>query len=170
MSKTPMFLQFLNKERGVSDLLTSFSKSSDETTARAAKDMIKSPPDLDSFRDELKEAVIDILTNGLGDTFKAFVNDYMSALQEDYESKDTKNGMNMSHTATVADPDGPWIQGFICYNLCLYIKAFGLENVKMCRVCHKIFSHKGKWAVYCSDPCKKKGKEKREQEGKTGQA
>jgi len=65
---------------------------------------------------------------------------------------------NVSRYARVKNDKAPWIQGLICYNLCLYIKAYGLENVKSCKICGTFFNHKGKYAVYCSDSCKIQGK------------
>lgn len=151
-----MFLRFINRETGVSELLNSFAKSSDKKTADAAIESLKNIPDIEEFRQELEEAVRDLIQEGIGEEFKAFVNNFLSALEEDIITKDTSQGENRSQIARVKDIEGPWIQGFICYNLCLYIKAFGLENLKSCKVCEKLFAHKGKWAVYCSDLCKKK--------------
>jgi hypothetical protein len=154
--KTPMFLKFLNRELGVTDLLLSFSRSDDTKTVNAAKNAIGKPPDLEDFRKELGDAVEDLIKNGLSDELKAFANNYMACLEEDIETSDTPLGENRSHVARVIDETGPWVQGFICYNLCLYIKIFGLDELKKCRVCGKIFAHKGKFAVYCSEPCKTK--------------
>ena len=146
----------MNKEVGTVELLTSFARSPDEKTARAATKALTSTPDLGPFQKELKEAVDDLITEGAGEEFKAFVNHYMAALEEDLQIEDTPRGENRSQTARIKDETGPWIQGFICYNLCLYIKAFGLQDVKKCRVCGKVFAHKGQYAVYCSDQCKSK--------------
>ena len=158
--REPLFLRFINKELGVSDLLEAFSKTTEPSTLSAIDDARLEPPDIEPFRIEMIDAVRDLITTGIGDEFKAFVNHYMSdSLEEDVQHIDSQLGENVSRTARVLDSSSPWIQGFICYNLCLYIKAFGLENLKSCRVCDKFFNHKGKYAVYCSDPCKVKGKE-----------
>ena len=119
----------------------------------------ENPPNLDTFKKELREAVSDIITEGLAEEFAAFVNNYMeTSLVEDVESMNSSQGENISREARVRDENSPWIEGLICYNLCLYIKAFGLENLKKCRVCTKFFNHKGKYAVYCSDTCKSASK------------
>jgi hypothetical protein len=154
--KTPMFLKFLNKELGVMDLLSSFSRSDDTKTANAAKKALENPPDLEEFRKDLGDAVEDLIKEGLSEGIKAFANYFMTTLLEDVETSDTPMGENRSHIARVKDEHGPWVQGFICYNLALYIKMFGLDELKKCRVCGKIFAHKGKYAVYCSDQCKTK--------------
>jgi hypothetical protein len=157
--KEPLFVRFCNKEASVLDLLHSFSKSSDLFTSELAIKTIKNPPDMSQFHKELVDAVTDIIKTGPSEDFKAFVNHYMGeSLIEDYETRDTDLGENISRSARVVDENTPWVQGLVCYNLCLYIKAFGLEDLKKCKVCSKFFCHKGKWAVYCSDVCKKASK------------
>ena len=157
MEKDPLFLRYVNDEIDVMGMLLSFSRSKDSKTSSLAKDTINNPPDLTEFKQELKEAVDDIVTEGLDEGFRAFVNHYMSCLEEDVAIKETPLGENRSQFARVGDVEGPWVQGLVCYNLCLYIKAFGLQDLKKCKVCGKLFAHKGKYALYCSDPCKKKG-------------
>jgi hypothetical protein len=94
---------------------------------------------------------------GVGEEFKAFVNHYMEqSLEEDLTIEKGVHGENRSQVARIKDTEAPWVQAFICYNLCLYIKAFGMDDLKECKVCGKLFCHKGKWASYCSDSCKKK--------------
>ena len=83
------------------------------------------------------------------------------SLEEELEVSDSRFGENRTQIARIKDEQGPWVQGILCYNLCLYIKAFGLESLKSCRVCQKLFAHKGKWAVYCSDQCKKNKDQKK---------
>jgi hypothetical protein len=153
--KTPLFIRFLNNELSSGDLLTIFARSTDSHTAQIAIKAQDNPPNLDTFKKELKEAVSDIITEGLAEEFAAFVNNYMeTSLVEDVESMGTALGENISREARIQDEDSPWVQGLICYNLCLYIKGFGLESLKKCKVCSKFFNHKGKYAVYCSDACK----------------
>ena len=158
MSKIALFIRFINKEVSVSDILYSFSRSTDDVyTQNAIERALNSPPDLENFRKELAEAVSDLVKDGLGDEFKAFVNNYMeNALEEDLENKKSELGENISRNARVKDDSAQWVEALLCYNLCLYIKAFGLENLKQCRICNKYFDHKGKWAVYCNDSCKNK--------------
>jgi hypothetical protein len=155
MSKNPMYLKFLNREITVLEMLQSFSRSKDSYTSNAAVEATENPPDLEEFRKEFNDALTDVVKDGLGEEFKAFVNHYMeSTLEEDVETKKSQRGENVYRTARVKNKSGPWIQGVICYNLCLYIRAFGLSDLKMCKVCDKFFAHKGKYALYCSDVCK----------------
>ena len=161
--KNPLFLKFVNKEIGAKDLLMSFSGSPDPYTSKAALAAMDDVPDLEGFRKELSDAVNDLVKDGPGEEFKAFVNHYMeSSLEEDIETENSQFGENVNRRARVKDASQPWVQGILCYNLCLYIKAFGLEDLKSCRVCGKVFSHKGKYAVYCGDACKSNGKKKTE--------
>jgi len=167
-AREPLFLRFVNKEVGVFDLLHSFSKSPDLLTQNAIQSALSSPPDLESFRTELTDAVRDIITTGIGDEFKAFVNNYMAeSLEEDVQTADSKFGESISRSARVKDPSAPWIQGFLCYNLCLYVKAFGLEKLKSCKTCGKFFINQKKFeALFCSDSCKLKNKETKEPQKK----
>lgn len=167
MSSDPLFLRYINGDTDVSGMLLSFMKSKDKRTADAAEQTLKNVPDLSEFKKELTEAVEDIITEGLDEGFRAFVNHYMGTLEEDLDIKETPRGENRSQVARIGDEKGPWIQGFVCYNLCLYIKAFGLENLKRCP-CGKFFAHKGKYARYCSDPCKKKWGKSGQQTSKAG--
>jgi hypothetical protein len=154
--REPLFIRFLNKDLSAVDMLSIFSRSFDPYTAQAAAKAMDDPPDLEEFHHELLDAVRDLIRTGLGEEFKAFVNNYMAAsLVEDVETKDSKFGENVYRRARISNEEAPWVQGLVCYNLCLYIKAFGLEDLKICRVCNKIFAHKGKYAIYCSDACKK---------------
>jgi hypothetical protein len=156
-NKNPLFLRFINRESGVMDLLSSFSRVEHDYTAKAAVKAMQDPPDLESFRQELEEAVRDVVREGPGPEFSAFVNHYMEpSLMEEKVAKQTPRGENRMQVAYVKDDQAPWIQGLVCYNLCLYIKAFGTGDLKACRVCDKIFSNKGEYAVYCSEGCKRK--------------
>ena len=158
-NKNPLFLRFINRKVGIVDLLQTFAQSRDPMTAEAAKKALENPPDLDKFRNELEEAVRDLAKEGLGEEFKAFVNHYMEpSIVQTFDSEKTPFGENRYHSAFIKDINSTWVQGFICYNLCLYIKAFGLEELKICKTCGNIFCHKGKWAVYCEDICKSKKK------------
>ena len=159
--KDPLFLRFINKKIGVFDLLNSYASSLDPLTAETARNAMEDPPDLDEFRKELEDAVRDLAKEGLGEEFKAFVNHYMEpAITQVMNNTKTPFGENRSHLAYVKDPDSTWIQGFLCFNLSLYIKAFGLDNLKSCRTCATIFANKGKWAVYCQDVCNPKKKKR----------
>jgi hypothetical protein len=155
--QNPLFLKFINKEVGSTELLSIYSKSPDSYTSETARKAI--PPNLDEFRTELYDAVSDIITTGMGEEFRSFVNHYMEpSLTEDVETSDGSHGENITRQAYVKDDQAPWVQGLLCYNLCLYIKAFGLEELKRCRVCGKLFANKGQYAVYCTDTCKSQKK------------
>lgn len=163
MYKDPLFLKFLNKDVSVIEMLSSFSRSKDPYTVEAAEELLKNPPDLEEFRTEFKDAVSDIIHEGIGKEFSVFVNHYMEpSLEEDVKTVRGHRGENVFRNARVKDKDSPWIQGVICYNISLYIRAFGLSDLKRCKICSKFFAHKGKYAIYCSDACKaNKNKDKR---------
>ena len=154
-NKNPLFLRFINKEVTVTDLLHIFMKSTDQLTAEEAERRLSNPPDLSGFHAEMTEAVSDLAKEGIGDELKAFVNNYMApSLEEDISTSKTPLGENQSQMARIKDPKAPWVQGFLCYNLCLYLKGFGTSDLKKCRICGRLFANKGPYAVYCSDTCK----------------
>jgi len=157
--KNPLFLRFINRKIGVVDLLNAFTQSEDAYTIEVAKKALNDPPDLEDFRQELEEAVRDIIKDGPTEEFKSFVNHYMEdSIYQCYDNKKTPWGENRRHSVFVKKEDSTWIQGLVCYNLSLYIKAFGLDNLKACKTCGNLFAHKGKWAVYCEDTCNPKKK------------
>ena len=158
-TKDPLFLRFINREMGVTDLLNVFARSSDQFTRETAEKALETPPDLDDFRREIEDAVRDIVREGAGEEFKAFVNHYMDSLIEDVQTMPGQFGENITRTARVKDAESPWVAGLLCYNLCLYLKVYGTECLKICKVCGKIFAHKGQYGVYCTDQCKAKGKQ-----------
>ena len=158
--KDPLFLRFLNREVGGAELLASFAQSSDPFTADTARQALSgSGLDLTGFHQELQDATTDAIKDGVGEEFRGFVNHYMeSTLEEDVQTVEGERGQDVHRTARIKDPKGPWVQALLCYNLCLYIKAFGLQDLKKCKVCSKFFCNKGQYAVYCSDGCKKASK------------
>lgn len=157
--KSPLFLKFITRQNGIIDILQSFQKSKDSFTVEAASKALENPPDLEDFRKELEEAVRDIIKTGPSEEFRAFVNHYMEdSIAEIKESNMTPFGESRIQSAIVRDESEPWIQGLLCYNLVLYIKAFGLQCLKSCKTCETLFSDKGKFAVYCKDSCNPKKK------------
>jgi len=158
--KEPLFVRYLNGEIGILEMMDSFSRMTEDTyTLKAIENARTAFPDMSGFKEELKGAVLDIMNKGLDEAFKFFVNHYMeSSLAEDIKTAKSSLGDNITRTARVKDENETWIQGLICYNMSLYIRAFGLDNLKMCRICQRFFSNKGPYAIYCSDSCKKIGK------------
>ena len=158
--RDPLFLRFIRKEIGAVELINIFSRSTDPYTRKVCENAIQDPPSLEQFHKELSEAVDDIIGTGADESFRAFVNNYMEdSITEDVTSSPSGvSGENISRSARVQDEGATWVQGLLCYNLCLYLKVYGTDNLKKCKICGKVFAHKGQYAVYCSDPCKKQGK------------
>ncbi len=61
---------------------------------------------------------------------------------------------------SILDESGRWFEGIIIYNFIMTYNYFGSEIIKQCPVCSNFFSHKGKYAKYCSDGCKDTGMKK----------
>lgn len=157
--KDPLFLKFVTRKYGIIDVLQCFQKSKDSFTLEAVSRALENPPDIEDFRKELEEAIRDIIKTGPGEEFRAFVNNYMeNSISEVKENNMTPFGESRKQVAVIKDETEPWVQGLLCYNLVLYIKAFGLECLKACKTCQTLFSNKGRFAVYCRDTCNPKKK------------
>ena len=65
------------------------------------------------------------------------------------------------HSVTITDPEGRWLEGIIIYNFIMTFNYFGIKIIKKCPICSNFFSHKGKYAKYCSEGCKSTGMNKK---------
>jgi hypothetical protein len=75
----------------------------------------------------------------------------------EYVESDNIGKVGENRYISIKEEDTPWFEAIICYNLCIYIKVYGIKAIKQCPVCNKIFSTKGKYAKYCSESCKMQG-------------
>jgi len=155
MRDEPLFIKYLNgqvTELDVMDIV--YNSSKDSLSKQIALNKKNENNDLSIFKIDFKKAVIDLIDSGINQRFINYVNSYMKpSLEEFLESSDSGRAGEDRYIVIKAE-DAPWVEAVICYNLCIYIKAFGIHNLKICPVCQKFFSHKGKYAKYCSDSCK----------------
>ena len=157
MRNEPLFIKFLNSQVGVSDIVhTVLTSSVDEVSKDIAKNTLDGKlPDLSQFRKDFSEAIDDIIDNGLSQRFINYVNSYMKpSLIENVKGSDGGRAGEERHLM-IKDSEAPWVEAVVCYNLCIYIKAYGQAELKRCPVCRKFFSNKGKYAKYCSESCKR---------------
>ena len=164
----PLFIRFLNSdlnraflEELLSRLELLFNEPKDKL---AAKDMRESLKDhnFDGYKliqTKFKDHVDYVIKFGTFEKgFGIWANFYLSALKE--TKKEDKNG-NLERLVYIGSTDGDWVTGLILYNFSLFCKYYGTPILKRCATCGTYFTMKGKYAVYCSDPCKKhKGTEK----------
>lgn len=156
MRREPLFIRFLNREIGVSDVVNVvISSSRDEESRRIAQKVLdEGLPDLRLFRDDFAESVKDIIENGISRIFVNYIDSYMKpSLLEQVKGSDGGRTSEERYVM-IKDSDTPWVEAVVCYNLCVYMKAYGLSELKCCPVCGKFFSNKGKYAKYCSETCK----------------
>lgn len=153
----PLFLRFANGDITAADIAATVTGSSeDPSTIQIAKEALKSLPDLSLFRRDFSRMMDDLIDNGINQKVINYINSYMKPSLEEYvEGSDRRTGEK--RWVSIKAEDTPWMEAIVCYNLCLYIRGFGISSLKHCPVCHRFFAHKGKYGKYCSDPCKQKG-------------
>lgn len=154
----PLFIRFANEPLNIPGLLNSLLKQIEDEGSRkiieAAKDNI---PDLKVFRTDYKNMLTDLIENGINQDIKNYVNSYMKPSLEEFVDDSPGSRSGEHRMIVIKAADTPWIEAIICYNLCLYLKVYGLSELKKCPVCSKFFCHKGKYGKYCSDSCKSQG-------------
>lgn len=160
MRVEPLFIRYANGHTDTYSIIQSFLESNiDEKSKEIATETLKSPPDLIMFRKDFKSLLVDIIDNGINKQAINYINNYMKpSLEEIVEGGNSRAGEKRQ--VILKAKDTPWVEAIVCYNLTLYIKMFGISEIKLCPVCSKFFSHKGKYAKYCSDLCKTNGGKK----------
>lgn len=161
MKREPLFIRFSNGIEDAGDVVHSFLDTSDHPkSVSIAKNALNSLPDISLFRRDFKKALKEITESGISKRFVDYVDSYMKpSLLEVVDDGKGSSRLSEKRGIIIKEADTPWIEAIICYNLCLYIRAFNVHAIKCCDVCEKFFTHKGKYAKYCSDECKaRKGK------------
>jgi hypothetical protein len=158
MKKEPLFVRFLNGETNTLEVINSFIElSEDKESKEIATKALDSVPDLSLFRRDFANCVEDIIDNGISRNIVNYMDSYLKPSLLEMTESGSYSKTNDKRWVTLKDDSAPWIEAVICYNLGLYIKAYGLSELKRCPVCNKFFSHKGRYAKYCSDVCKGTG-------------
>ncbi len=159
MRREPLFIRFANGFVQPEEVVRSFLESTThDPSKQIAEEMLGKLPDLSIFRKDFRKALTDIIDNGVNNQFINYVNSYMKPSLLELVSDENRQNVGERRGIILKAADTPWIEAIICYNLSLYVKAYGLQELKQCPVCMKFFSNKGKYAKYCSDSCKKAGK------------
>lgn len=157
----PLFIRFANKQSGVDDIIKSvISGCEDKKSVQIAQEALKKPPEIDLFRRDFINMLNDLTENGINQHFKNYVDSYMKPSLEEFVEGSKASRSGEKRWVIVKEADTPWVEAIVCYNMCIYIRMYGIDAVKCCPVCHKFFSYKGKYGKYCSDPCKETGKKK----------
>lgn len=157
MRNEPLFIRYANGHVEPASIIQSFLDSNqDEKSNNIALEALKSPPDLTIFRKDFKSLLVDIIDNGINKQAINYIDNYMKPSLEELVSGGTSRAGEKRQVILKAK-DTPWVEAIVCYNLTLYIKMYGISEIKKCPVCSRFFSHKGKYAKYCSDICKTNG-------------
>lgn len=158
MRVEPLFIRFANGTTNTIEIINSFLNITDhKKSVDIASKALNDVPDLSIFRKDFRKALLDLIDNGINNKFINYVNSYMkpSLLEIVDDSAGSKAGE--SRHIILKEDDTPWLEAIVCYNLSLYLRAYGISELKSCPICSKFFSNKGKYAKYCSDICKKSG-------------
>jgi len=154
----PLFVRFANGDANSADVVGAMAASENKKSADIAKAASEKLPDMSQFKADFKEMLGDLAENGVSRRIVNYIDSYMKpSLEEFIESPNGSRAGENRWVAVKAD-DAPWPEAVVCYNLCIYIKMYGHQAFKRCPVCKRFFTHKGKYAKYCSDSCKQAGK------------
>jgi len=146
----PLFVRFANGEVAVNDVLRALESSRDERTREIVAQKINNPPDLAVFRRDFKNMLSDLVENGVSRRVINYVDSYMKpSLEEFVEGAGSRAGE--SRWVVIKAEDTPWPEALLCYNMCLYLKVYGIHEFKQCATCGKFFTNKGKYAKYCME-------------------
>lgn len=159
MKGDPLFIRVANGQSNVLDAARSFLDSPDESTAKAAGAVAESPAEythnFKEFSMEFRSLLADLIDNGISKSVTTALNSYMEpSLTEITSGTNYSTKGSTSEYPVIRDSSQPWAEGLVCYNLCKYIKAFGVQEIKVCKKCKTFFVGRGKYAVYCSDTCR----------------
>jgi len=153
--REPLFINYLNGQMTALDVVDSFVAETTHEPSKAIAQKIKEHlPDLSAFKNDFKGCLLDLIDNGINQRFINYVNSYMKPSLEEILQSSGGGRTGESQYIIIKAEDTPWIEAMVCYNLCLFIKAYGFKEIKQCATCRKFFSYKGKYAKYCSDACK----------------
>jgi hypothetical protein len=155
MRQEPLFIRFVNGQVSAVDIVELFlSSTKHQQSIEIATRLKDKSPDISVFRNDFKNLLMDLIDNGVNQRLINYVNSYMKPSLEEVCESSGGGRAGESQYIFIKAEDTPWVEAIVCYNLCLYIKAYGFRELKLCPVCKKFFSNKGKYAKYCSESCK----------------
>lgn len=159
MRDEPLFIKFINGQLNHIQIIDSvIASSKDDRSKQIAEKKKESDIDLTIFREDFRNAVLDLIDNGINQRVINYLDSYMKPSLEEFLDSNAGSRSGESRYVSIKAEDTPWLEAIICYNLCIFIKVYGFQDIKQCATCGKFFSHKGKYAMYCSDSCKSSGK------------
>jgi hypothetical protein len=161
MATSPLFVRFANGDSSVPDVCRALQSSPHEETAQAAASLLAGEAeyayDVETFRTDFRSCLRDLMGDGITAHAQKYLDSYMACLVEDVKGDGFSQKGSTTRSVHIGDLGGPWVEGLVCYNLCLYISSEGLSQLKSCKTCRRFFVGRGKYAAYCGDACKKRG-------------
>lgn len=166
LTQNPLFIKFLNwkgDKYSIEELVENMvNKFEDASSKQIITEKLNKIDDsflnnLSDFQTRFKKFMVEsILTQTVSEVFIYFLNNSYKYIEEDFQ----KYLNDEVRKIRIKDENGRWFEAVVCYNFIMAFNYFGLEIIKLCPICGSFFSHKGKYAKYCSDGCKAKGMKK----------
>lgn len=146
----PLFMRFANDLVGPEEIVQGLVDSTeDEKTKEIALNVNISELDLGLFKEDFRSMLDDIISGGVFHPIANYLNAYMEPSLLEHGAQ--------KRWVTIRSEEAPWIEALLCYNLTLFIKAFGKEKLQRCPTCHKYFQLKKFKYKFCSEKCKIRG-------------
>lgn len=162
----PLFINFLNWggdtysiQKMLYSLCENFEDQKDKDIAKERVDTLDSLylNNLTNFQKVFKGYIKQTISiNRISPEFVAWMDNAFKYVEE----KVNTYAQDEQRSLTIKDKEGRWFEGVIIYNFIMTFNYFGADIIKLCPVCSSFFSHKGKYAKYCSDGCKQTGMKK----------
>jgi len=166
LTHNPLFIKFLNWEGDTYSMEQMFETLALTFEESKDKDIVfKRCHNLDdiylnnlsSFQKIFKSHILQtIASQGISESFVNWMDNAFKYVEE----RVSTYAKDESRSIGIKDPTGRWFEGIVIYNFIMTFNYFGASILKQCPVCSNFFSHKGKYAKYCSDGCKTTGMKK----------
>lgn len=157
MKKEPLFINFVNKKISIIEIISIVLENAKDAESISIAESYRDNnnySDLSQFRKDFSELLEDVIDNGVSQRIINYLNSYMKPSLLEYVDSSSGSRAGEIRFIAIKDAESPWVEAIICYNLCIFIKAYGFSDIKNCPVCLKFFTNKGKYAKYCSESCK----------------
>ena len=166
LTHNPLFVKFLNWqgdkysiELMLDTLAEGFENEADQDIALNRKKDLNDDylTNLSNFQKVFKDYMLQTHKTGIiSETFVAWMDNAFKYIEE----KVNNYAKDEIRILTIKDSEGSWLEGIVIYNFIMTFNYYGADIIKQCPVCSDFFSHKGKYAKYCSDGCKTTGMKK----------
>jgi len=161
LKNNPLFIKFLNWkgdkysiEKIMFDLIDSFQDQRDKdivTNQSLNEDYLNNLSNFHIvFKKNIQQTIID---KNISENFVSWMDNAFKYVEE----KVAIYAKDEVRYLSIKEEKGRWFEGIVIYNFIMTFNYFGADIIKQCPICSHFFCHKGRWAKYCSEPCKSKG-------------